>query len=272
MPHLDIIALDPAISVIDGREEVRRQIHEVPADCLIVDTFPRGLGGELAELLPTFPGSKVLVQRDLNPQYAAAYHLNAFVSEHYDLVLTSEQTPTTQPWLVRSCHELMPRDAARQFLGLTQPKPCVIVCAAGNPDELAWYGDVSALLIASARCDVRCIAPTLPRDCPPEFFIPYWPAIDLYAAADIVIGGGGYNTVYECAACAVPLIARPWPRKYDRQNLRASRHGSIIVDEPQHAVAAAIELLQAIPSKSHQTEFRNGVHDAVAMIVASYRP
>jgi len=46
--------------------------------------------------------------------------------------------------------------------------------------------------------------------------------MDLLPGVDLVVGGAGYNTVNECLACGVPLIARAWPRKYDRQSLRAA--------------------------------------------------
>ena len=36
-----------------------------------------------------------------------------------------------------------------------------------------------------------------------------------------MIGSGGYNTINECKALGVPLIAFAQPRLYDRQSLRA---------------------------------------------------
>ncbi|MBW4572535.1 MAG: hypothetical protein KME31_32500 [Tolypothrix carrinoi HA7290-LM1] len=38
------------------------------------------------------------------------------------------------------------------------------------------------------------------------------------AVADVVVGGAGYNTVYECAALGVPLVAIALKRLYDRQD------------------------------------------------------
>jgi len=143
----------------------------------------------------------------------------------------------TAPWLVRSSHELLPRDRARALLHLNGDKPCIVVCAAGNPSELEWYGAVVSRLIAlDSSIDVRAIAAACPPGCPHECWVSYWPAMDLYNAVDMVVGGAGYNTVYECLACGITLIARPWSRKYDQQRLRAIRAaqvGSItIVEEP----------------------------------------
>jgi predicted glycosyltransferase len=281
MPELDLVALDPAMSLDQGCAEALHQIAAATADCLIVDTFPRGLGGELASVIPAFAGLKVYVQRDLNPHYAAAYNLNPFVEDSYDLVLVPgdtaqdslgpfAQTVTTAPWLIRSRHEMPDRDRARQLLGLQDEKPCIAVCATGNLEELAWYGKVvSRLLERAPECDVRCIAPIRPDACPPECWVQYWPAMDLYAAADVVIGAAGYNTIYECVACGVPLVARAWQRKYDRQHLRACRAAAQacirIVDEPEQAVAAALTLCGTgvRPALPH---FENGAPDAVAAI------
>ena len=38
-------------------------------DVLVVDTFPRGLLGDLVDLVPSISCRRVLVHRDLNPEY-----------------------------------------------------------------------------------------------------------------------------------------------------------------------------------------------------------
>ena len=284
LPELDIVAFDPDMTVAQAYVEVIRQIESARPECLIVDTFPRGLGGELVDALSSFPAARVLVQRDLNPRYAAAFDLNTFVREAYDLVLIPgdstgdslgpfPQTTITAPWLVRSPSELPPRARACDWLGLHASQPCVLVCAAGNPDELHWYGEVvSRLLVLAPALEVRCIAPECPPACPPAHWCSYWPAMDLYAAADVVIGSAGYNTIYECQACAVPLIARPWPRKYDRQRLRAMRAAVTIVEDPGHAAAAALAILANPPSSPRPGQFHNGAIQAVTAIQRLHRP
>ncbi len=277
MPELDLAALDPAMNVEQGRAAVLRELAADAADGLIVDTFPRGLGGELVNVIPDFSGWKAFVQRDLNPHYAAQCNLHAFIASSYDLVLVPgdwagdslgplPQTVTTAPWLIRAMHELPDRGRARQLLGLQDEKPCAMVCAAGNSAELAWYGAVvSRLLEFAPDCDVRCIAPVRPDAVPPESWVEYWPAMDLYSAADVLIGGAGYNTVYESLACGVPLVARPWPRKYDRQSLRARRAGARIIDQPEQAVAAALDLLKD-RALARPSTFDNGALEAISTI------
>jgi len=260
-PELDI-------SADQGPSEILREIAFRPADCLIVDTFPRGLVGELASVLPTFRGLKVFVQRDLNPQYVRNYNLNTFVANTYDLVLSPGdanpdslgpflQTVNTAPWLARSVHELPSRHTARRLLDLHEDKPCILVCAAGNPEEQAWYREVASQLERASQCDIRWLGP--------GSTFSYWPAMDLYPAVDVVIGGAGYNTVYECVACAIPLVAKAWSRKYDRQYLRASR-ASRSVDEPIQAVTAALEMLGTPRPNPRHLYFENGSSSAVTRI------
>jgi hypothetical protein len=274
-PHcrVRILTNSPYASAISGEFDIvaRAKVADpdcLIADCLIVDTFPRGLGGELVDPLRSFSGVKVLVARDLNPQYAIAFGLEDFIRSSYDLVLSpGDMGPghVTAPWLVRSPDELLPRDTARALLSLNDERPCVVVCAAGNREELAWYGAVAGHLLAlNLPINVRLIAAVCPPRCPPECWLSYWPAIELYNAADVVVGGAGYNTVYECLACGVPLIARPWARKYDRQWLRARRAGVTIVETPEQAAAAAVRMLSAGPERC--IGFENGVEEAVALI------
>jgi predicted glycosyltransferase len=272
LPELELIALDPSLDVATARRETIRHIEAAPPECLIVDTFPRGLGGELAGLLQSLAATKVLVHRDLNPRYVTQAGLREFVRSTYDLVLIPGQgegsaftdlpaAVITKPWLIVD-------PPAASTLG---QQPRVVVCASGHACELAWYGSVVAELRAlDPRVNVRCVAPTCPPGCPEECWMEHWPAADLYAAAHAVIGGAGYNTIYECAACQVPLIARPWPRKYDRQWLRARRaatNGRVtIVKTPKEAAQAALDQIRRPQPRRFVVEIQNGARDAAALI------
>jgi UDP:flavonoid glycosyltransferase YjiC (YdhE family) len=253
-PYLDIVkAAMPEL----GIEEVST-VQEDP-DVLVVDTFPRGLVGELANLLPSLRAWKVLIHRDLKPEYVSWAGLRTFVGDHYDCVLCPGERGAladlpharfTAPWLVR------PPVAV-------QPGVDVVVCAGGNAGEMPWYGEVAARLARDVS--VRCLAPEIPPGCPPELWIRYWPSIDWIAGAGVVVGGGGYNTVNECRALAVPLVVRPWPRKYDRQRLRAKRcPNATIVDTPEEGARAALEALARprIPPPN----FKNGAEEAARWI------
>jgi hypothetical protein len=272
MPELDLIAFDPALETAKARNRAIHEIETADYGCVIVDTFPRGLGGELAGLLGSLRATKVLIHRDLSPRYAAEAGLRDLVRFAYDLVLIPGEgeasvfaglpaTVITKPWLIRD-----PRPIRR-----CGGKRGILVCASGQAGELPWYGAVVARLRATyPRVGVRCIAPSCPPGCPPECWIQHWPAADLYPEAGVVIGGAGYNTIHECAAYQVPLIAHPWPRKYDRQWLRARRsakRGAVtIVEEPNEAAETAIRQLEQMPSPRPLIDFQNGAAQALALI------
>lgn len=260
MPGIDIVVLDARTTVEQCRREIPRRIEEINASVLVVDTFPRGLVGELVNIRQ-LPGRKVLVRRDVNPEYAARYELDSFIAASYDLVLApGEGAPdvaiATAPWLIRSQNELLSRQAARVLLGLAGDRACALICAGGNEQEARWFGQVARKLTSAGVCNVRCFAPRCPEFCPAENWFSYWPAMELYQAVDVLIGGGGYNTVYESAACGVPLICRPWPRLYDRQESRARSQGAEIVMEPEHAVEAAIGAITS--GRRARPQFLNG--------------
>jgi hypothetical protein len=248
-----------AIAAVSTREEAAARVSGEPPDVLVVDTFPRGLGGELALVLPSLRALKVLIHRDLKPEYVAWAGLRTFVADCYDCVLCpGERGPLadlrqalfTPPWLVRPPVEIKP--------GLD-----VIVCAGGNANEMPWYGEVAALL--ARDIGLRCLAPELPPGCPPELWIRYWPSIDWIASACAVVGGAGYNTVNECLALSVPLIARPWPRKYDRQRLRAEQCPNVtIVATPDEAARAALD---ALARPRIPPAFTNGATEAAERIL-----
>jgi UDP:flavonoid glycosyltransferase YjiC (YdhE family) len=271
LPELEIVALDPTLPTPTVREQAVQQVRAADPSCFIVDTFPRGLGGELADIIHSLRATKVLVHRDLSPRYVAEAKLRAFVRSVYDLIFIPGEDEgaafadlpaavVTEPWLIRDPpHE---RDHARQ--------PSVVVCAAGTEEELSWYGAVvGALQALDGGVDIQCVAPVCPPGCPQKYWIEHWPASDLYADAGVVVGGAGYNTIYECVAFEVPLIARPWPRKYDRQWLRARRGARLglvtIVKEPREAAKAAIRQHRHTPARRSYIPI-NGVHEAIIRI------
>jgi hypothetical protein len=255
MPHLHIESTAT-------REAAVRAIQRGAMDILVVDTFPRGLGGELAAILPFLQLPKILIHRALNPAYVTSANLREFVATNYQRVLCPgeqglladlPQAIQTAPWLIRDP------------VGNTSTE--VIVCAGGNSQELGWYGEVTALL--SSEADVRCIAATLPPACPASAWLAHWPAIDWIAGCRAVVGGAGYNTVNECLALGIPLIAKPWPRKYDDQRQRAERHPGIrIATTPEHACRAALGALSC--ALQPKPAFKNGVSQAAAALRALF--
>ncbi len=266
-------------SIAAARECVVSLLQRVAYDCLIVDTFPRGLVGELADVIPQQSDVRhVLVHRDLNPDYVAAKAIAPFVSQHYNCVLIPgevsplahlSQSVTTAPWLSRSAADLPAAESIRRQWKLTAAAPLVVVCGAGQPDELAFFGLVTERIAAEfPTVTVRCLAAVCPPTCAPERWLYHWPGMDILQLADVVIGGGGYNLVHECSALGKPLLAFAQPRRYDRQARRIQQFAHLVssVDE---AIARLTPLLSSAQDRQQvdvRVDYLNGVGDAIAHI------
>ncbi|ALF52132.1 UDP-N-acetylglucosamine:LPS N-acetylglucosamine transferase [Nostoc piscinale CENA21] len=218
-------------------QQVREFILNTQCDRLIIDTFPRGLGGELADILPQLqPIPRILIHRDISPDYVTAKNLRSFVAQNYDKVIVpgeGQDLPLadlpnvqhTAPWLIRNCEELPDKMSVRSHIFKVNPDiPTILVCAAGNASELSFFARLTLHLQQNfPHCAVRILAANCPTDIPEALWISHHPGIECLAAADVVVGGAGYNTVYECAAVGVPLVAFAFKRLYDRQAKRANQ-------------------------------------------------
>ncbi len=268
-------------------EKVRDVLLNTRYSCLIVDTFPRGLGSELADILPQLKNiPRILIHRNINLRYVLAKDLRRFVANNFDLVIVPGESDTvplsdlpqvrhTAAWLIRSADALPDINKARLLLRLNPAdyrSKTVVVCAAGRAEELLWYGKLTGTLAESLTgVAVRCLAATCPENCPPDLWIFHWPGIECLLAADVVVGGGGYNTFYECAALKVPLVAFAMNRRYDRQDERVDQLTTAQrVESIDDAIAAVRHYLDCvtIPKSisSHQLAFTNGAISAACLI------
>ncbi|HIK07828.1 MAG TPA: UDP-N-acetylglucosamine--LPS N-acetylglucosamine transferase [Trichormus sp. M33_DOE_039] len=223
-------------------QQVREILSNTHYDCLIVDTFPRGLGGELADILPQLHNiPKILIHRDINPSYVKIKDLRPFVTENFDAVIVpGEGTDLplgdlpevihTEPWLIRHAGELPDRKTARShILKVGDTRKIILVCAAGQASELPLFNQLTLQLKqAFPECAVRFLSPHCSDDELKTLWLSHHPGIECLAAADVVVGGAGYNTVYECTSIGVPLVALPLPRLYDRQLKRASKINQVL--------------------------------------------
>lgn len=217
--------------------QVQAILSQTTYDRLIIDTFPRGLGGELANTIPELHHiPRILIHRDINPDYITTKQLRSFVMANFDAVIVpgeGEDLPLcdlpnvqhTAPWLIRNPGELRDKIIMRShILKVDQSVKTILICASGNRSELSLFGTLALRLHQNfPECAVRILASTCPQTCPQALWVSHHPGIECLAAADIVVGGAGYNTVYECAAVGVPLVALAFPRLYDRQKKRACK-------------------------------------------------
>jgi len=284
IPDLYLQVLPPGMEVDTVRHQVGDWLKALPCGRLIVDTFPRGLVGELASLVPELGDRRpVLIHRDLNPRYVASHHLLNFVQTHYTrLWVPGEgmavpfaalpQTRHSAPWLVCYSQDLCDRPTATARLGLQreEPLPRVLILGSGQPQEQAFFGAVGeaiAQVMPQVAVDLLTAEPPGERLSIP--WTSYYPAMEVLSVADVVVGGGGYNTVHECGALNVPLVAVPWKRLYDRQALRLKRkqqegQAIAIVRSVEETIAAVQHWLASSPqpSRSFPPTFENGAGTA----------
>lgn len=237
-PNLHLHTLPPAVALSEARYQIWRWLQTLPFTGLMVDTLPRGIAGELMDLLPELSDRhRILIHRDLNPRYVTTHHLTDFVRCHYERIwipgegetlpfATLPQVRQSAPWLVRQPGELGDRSTVSTILRLEpdDPSPLVLIVLTGQAQEHTFFMAVAeAIAHTIPHITVRIIAAGQPDKPLPYPWIAHYPAMDLLWMADGVISSGGYNITHECAALQVPLIAVPWKRLYDRQARRLKR-------------------------------------------------
>ncbi|HLO87088.1 MAG TPA: glycosyltransferase [Nostocaceae cyanobacterium] len=243
---------------------------------LVIDTFPRGLGGELADILPQLQHiPRILIHRDIDPHYVKVKNLKSFVRDNFDLVIVPgegkdlplsdlPQIQYTDPWLIRNAEELPDKNQVRSHIfHLEENIPIILVCASGQTSELPIFSQLAQKLQQNfTHCAVKILAPNCPHGLE-KLWISHHPGIECIAAADIVISSAGYNTVYECTSLGVPLVALALKRLYDRQAKRAKK--SYWVQNIDQAIATVKILLNRV-SPVTQLSYPNGVLAALHLI------
>jgi hypothetical protein len=258
---------------------VAAQLERTKVSRVIVDTFPRGIAGELAELLPALCKKEqlVLVARDITPRYVKEYQLIDFIKHHYALVVnpgdhSSSSLATvsvpTEPWLIRDSEEM-------RLLQVPYSDSRILISYSGMPDEsLKFEQLMSVLMQRFPREEFSCLCPgdfspaadlevKLPRR-----YTGAWPGMDYVAKAKVVIGGGGYNLIAECRALAVSIISMPQRRLYDRQDTRARINARHVANTVQEVVSQLSSLLLETIGCRQTPVYTNGAAQATRMIAS----
>lgn len=265
-------------------QQVKNILNNPNYNSLIVDTFPRGLGGELADILPALPHiPRILIHRDLNPRYVAAKNLREFVVENFDAIIVpgeGEDLPLcdlpkvyhTAPWSIRNAEELPARNWARSHLLKSEKHAKIIlVCVTGQSSEMPIFTELARQIEQNfPECVVRILAATPLENTLQHLWVSHHPGIECIAGADLVVGSAGYNTVCECANLGVPLIAITLPRLYDRQARRAAK--TYQVQNAQSAIAVIRMVLEQLDFNQVQPapSYLNGAIQAFHIIRGRY--
>ncbi|MEB3197911.1 MAG: hypothetical protein VKP62_11980 [Candidatus Sericytochromatia bacterium] len=211
---------------------IRALLDALAPQCLVVDTFPDGLHGELAaDWLARVPQRYLLARPGGgDPASSPAWPLyhQVFVP------LPHSPWPGAEPigWvLTRRPGEALSSADARRRLGLSPvaDRPLVMALHAGDPGEVVALFE--SLRAASARLtqphDLRLATP-LPLGgwLLDDRLVHPWPAAELFPAVDLLVSGGGYHTTAEAAAFGVRALQLAFRRSHDDQAARLAPEAS----------------------------------------------
>ncbi len=241
------------ISANAAKNEVAQFVSEQLAtfnpELMLVDTFPRGIAGELAEIFAAKPGflKTVLIGRNLPREYVETYDLFGFAQAYYDLVFVPGEISVWEsfpgrkyvpPIVLRGTDEYLPAEESAKILRISPNESCVLIIGSGN---LAEIFEQDALVAELAACwpqhwpYLRWAIPPgielaqLPfANSRPNLVVQHYPLSELFAAAWVLVGGAGYNLIHEARSHGLPLFAKAHPRLYDDQALRAAEAGGLI--------------------------------------------
>ena len=260
-------------------------------DLFVVDTFPRGSFGELMSALDLCRRS-AFVYRPVRPSVAERADFQAMLTL-YDLILVPEAetdesarvvTPPAVddrlvhvgPVVSRERWELMPRDIARERLGVRPDRKCVFVSAGGGGDRSAEARIASVVRALVADPELAIVVGTGPlyrgRPFPGVTIVP-GAAATFANAFDVAVCAAGYNTFSEMMFAGVPCVFLPQDKLADDQRARAERAvaaGAATMldpdDDPCDAVRAILAKTGA-PASARSLVPENGARVAAAELL-----
>jgi len=273
IPWKDEIGKNIEVVIIPHKEDklgtaklVHNQLNNSDYDRLVIDTFPRGLAGELPDILGNIDVPKFLVSRYLNSDYVKKFNLHAEI-EKYNLVFSIEKIAPfkkcinsilTEPWLMYSSNELYPREKARLCLGLEPDdrRPLIVVCGAGNQDDIHYFSVLAEKLKNKLdQWNVIFNSPVFGLS-----HLNAWPLLKYFQGIDALVGAGGYNLVHESRQTKTPLFSQPKKRLYDDQYER------LVSNECYESIEDLVFKLRSCSFSKKKNEFENGVVQSVKLI------
>lgn len=240
---------------------------------IVVDSFPRGIAGELPPILSARNIRKILVRRILKEDYIEKFQIEDFIASHYDAVIHAEPIPDSRspgmeccPILIRDYEELRGEEASKRLLNADIHDKVIIASTTGD-DQLV-EGFHRAVTRAFERIEARgfCLRLVSPlsRAMHSNCHIRYFPLLELLPGADILLGPCGYNLYHESMALSIPSIFLPGDRLYDDQGMRAGS-SAVAAESLDQRLA---ELIRQVNARGvTRTSYVNMAESAAKLIV-----
>ena len=229
--HIQFELLPPSCLPVESEHLLSKLIGSKPIACLIVDVFPRGLGGELVNCFVEQPNlPRVLVARNLPPGYLSQFQVESFVRNNYSRVFRIEPEAPFEnlPQSQLTCPVLFQSATTNPAPATTQDEERrVLVIGSGTraechelrrlADDLNSIASSNIADDTSQQCKFYFHGPTLTDN---DRF--HWPPASQLAGFDLIIGSAGYNLFWETRLAQLPAILFAQPRKYDNQRIRSA--------------------------------------------------
>lgn len=255
--RIKLICLSPQMTPSESAVKIDEIFQQVVPEVIVVDTFPRGLGGELVEILSSTELMKILVCRTLPPRYVSDMGLVEFVGRCFDAVLLpgeesqfsadlkqvfeKDKVALCDRFLIRSRHEMPSREQACAAISTVPESPTVLFVGNGNLSECQQAIDEfnrirNGIQQSELNSEIQ-FRISIPSDYGADSVDPstsgfaQWRMpenlllFEALPAIDFVIGSAGYNLFWETSSLLIPAILRPQDRKYDSQSARLSKYG-----------------------------------------------
>ena len=200
-----------------GRAALGRWVHEQIAsfqpDLMVVDTFPRGVLGELRrpDELPS-----ALVTRWVDPGYYRHPAVRQALERYHAICWTEPRSDPCFPGLdcqpVLDLVEPLPREQARAVWKVADGQALVVGLGSGpEQGQRALLQSLleirkPSLVVRWCSREMGCATPDVGR---------------LLKGSDLVVSACGYNSYYETARAGVPALWIPQSRQVDDQRRRA---------------------------------------------------
>gem|GEM_PF-838366 len=267
------------------KETVESFVKDFKPDILVVDTFPRGLAGELVHFLPELSAKKVLIERFLKEDYIRRFSVSDFIENNFDYVISvepvkqhdPEKVPTSLacPVLQRDCDELPSRESARGQIGLAgQNRLILCVIERMQRKDASLYTLLCKVfsLIKPRGFELRFASINKAAEEEDDedrrrnpLFISHFPLVELLPAVDILIGPSGYNLYHESKSLSIASLYLPQKMMYDDQIRRAAGEGISSPDALLERLSALIDKVRN--AKEKKIDYVNEASRAASLIV-----
>ena len=233
---------------------------------LLVDTFPRGVLGELPPLLERAPAW--LIARRVRPDLYLHPPIRKAIETRFERLLWCEEPPAeladlqlpqqrVGPILLEP--EPLSREAARTELGIAAHARLLIGLGSGPPRRQAGLCRLLARLARRFDGEVLFVSTELPAGGPVR---PLFPAGRYLRAADAVVGAAGYHAAHETLLAGVPTLLIPQARPHDDQAWRAA--GRPVARSPEEVLAWLASLREG--DRPAQVRFPDGAAEVAALV------